>query len=222
MIVFGAAVSDRETYERFALTGIRRVAEPDSVIVPHEGHASIQAPYNMLMEQAAGYDDLEALVLLHQDLELLDDSLLRRVRALFADPRVGVVGSFGGRSISLHRWTETTDLYGSAVVPGIERRFNPGPAEVEVVDGQLLVVAPWAVRSLRFGESLAKNFHGYDVDFCWRVRAVGGTAVCDDIPYCHHTAKRKDHDAIRRAGIDLALMWDPALRPPEWQAAFQS
>lgn len=224
MIVFGSAVSDRAVYERYALPGIRRAAEPDSVVVAHEGFDSIQRPYNMLMEQAAAHDDLEALVLLHQDLELLDDSLPARVRRVLADPRVGVVGSLGARNIPLHRWTETdmSDLYGTAVLETIERRFSSGSHEVEATDGQLLVIAPWAVRALRFGEDLARNFHGYDVDFCMRVRSVGGTVICDDIPYCHYASRWDDHEAIRLAGIDLALMWDAAIRPREWDPAFQS
>jgi len=221
MIVFGTAVSDRATYERVALPGIRLAAEADSVVLVEEGHDSIQRPYNLMMERAGGYDDLEALVLLHQDLELTDDSLPRRVRALLADVRAGVVGSFGARDLTLHRWTETTDLHGTAALPGAERRFSSGPREVDVVDGSLLAIAPWAVRAVRFDEALAESFHGYDIDLCQRIRAIGGRVICDDIPYVHHMAKRDDHDAVRRAGVDLAKMWDPELRPREWAAAFQ-
>lgn len=221
MIVFGTAVSDRATYERFALPGIRRAAEPNSVVLANEGYDSIQRPYNMLMEEAGARDDLEALVLLHQDFELTDDSLVRRIRPLLADRRAGLVGSLGGRGVSLHRWTETTDLYGTAVIPGGARRFSSGAQRVDVVDGSLLVVAPWVVRALRFDEALAENFHGYDIDLCLRVRAMGGAVICDDIPYFHHMSQREDHDSVRLAGIRLARMWEPALRPREWESAFQ-
>jgi hypothetical protein len=221
LIFFGTAVTDQDAYERIALPGIRRVSEPDSIVRTLHGYDSIQRPYNLLMEEAAAREDLEALVLLHQDFELTDGSLSRRVRPLLADQRNGVVGSFGGREIVPHRWTETTQLHGTAVVPGLQRHFGSGPEEVEVVDGSLLVIAPWVTRAVRFNEALARNFHGYDVDFCFRVRAVGGRVVCDDIPYIHRMSPRDDHDAVRLAGLDLATMWDPALRPREWAPAFQ-
>ncbi|NLT07361.1 MAG: hypothetical protein GXY03_13780 [Solirubrobacterales bacterium] len=220
MIVFGTAVSDRDVYERVALPGIRRAAESDALIWDYEGYDSLQRPCNEMLDAARELDGLEALVLLHQDLELTDGSLPPRVRALLADRRVGVVGSFGARAVPLHRWTESTDLYGVASVTGGERRFGPTPADVEVVDGSLLVLAPWVVDAVRFDESLAADFHGYDVDLCRRVLALGGRVVCDDIPYRHQMSPRDDRQAVRRAGVRLAERWDPALRPGAWEGAF--
>ena len=49
---------------------------------------------------------------------------------------------------------------------------GPPPAEVDTLDGQLLVLSPWAVRNVRFDESLLLG-HGYDLDFCLQVRAAG-------------------------------------------------
>ena len=46
--------------------------------------------------------------------------------------------------------------------------------EVDTVDGFVLVLSPWAVRNLRFDESLGQ-LHGYDFDFCLQV-ARGGQA----------------------------------------------
>jgi hypothetical protein len=221
MIVFGTAISDEETYERVAQPGIRRASEHDSLVMTRKGHDSIQSPYNEMLEEAASLPDLEALVLLHQDLELTDDSLPERSRRLMRDGRVGLIGALGGKGSRLHLWTEPEELFGTAKVPGFEVRYSDDPREVDGVDGALLVIAPWVVRSVRFADALAENFHGYDVDFALRVRAVGGKVVCDDIPYCHHMAVRNDHDALRLAGIDLATMWDPELRPREWAAAFR-
>jgi GT2 family glycosyltransferase len=221
MIAFGTAVSHDETYERVALPGIRRAAEPDCHVLVRTGHDSIQRPYNEMLDEAAGLPDLEALVLLHQDFELTDDSLPARIRRVMRDPRVGLIGSLGGRTSRLHCWTEPDQLSGTAMAPGVETRHSTGTHEVDAVDGSLLVIAPWVVRSVRFAESLAPNFHGYDVDFSFRVRAVAGKVVCDDIPYFHHMSLRTDHDAIRLAGIDLARMWDTSLRPVEWSAAFE-
>lgn len=222
MIVFGSGVSDRQVYERIALPSVRRVAEPDSRILVREGRDSIQAPYNEMMDEAAALADLEALVLIHQDLELTDDSLLERVRSLLRDSRTGLIGALGACDVAPHRWLEPGALYGTSMAPGIATRHSVGAHEVVGVDGSLLVVAPWAVRTLRFSERLAESFHGYDADFSFRVRASGGRVMCDDIPYFHHMSRSwDDAGAVAQSACLLAEMWDPALRPPEWAPAFQ-
>lgn len=220
MIVFGTAVTDPATYEELALPGIERAAEPDSLVLTRTGLA-IREAYDEIMEEAARQPDLEALALLHQDLELADDSLPRRVRRLFRDPRVGLAGTLGIRDVTLHLRLASRSFYGMVNAPGVERRFSRGPHEVEVVDGALLVLAPWVVRGLRFGQAAAAPFHGYDVEIGLRVRAHGGKAVCADIPYFHRHRAKGDFAEQSLAGVELARMWDPALRPPQWAAAFQ-
>lgn len=221
MIAFGTAITDRATYETIALPGIERAAEPTSLILTRSD-LSIWQAYDEIMDEAAGHSDLEALVLLHQDLELTDDSLPGRVREVLGDRRVGLVGALGARNVEPHLWLASRDLYGTVAAPGIERRFSTGAHEVEGVDGALLVLAPWVVRGLRFGKPPAGSFHGYDVDISFRIRAHGGRVVCDDIPYFHHRSAKEDYAAQRQAGIELARRWDPALRPREWESAFQS
>jgi hypothetical protein len=220
MIAFGVAVTDRATYERFALPGIERASEPDSRLLTRQG-LTIRCAYNEIMDEAAAEPRLEALVLLHQDFELTDGSLPGWARCLLADPCVGLAGSLGARNATLHLWLASRELYGSVAAPGVERRFSSGPQQVDGVDGALLVLAPWVVRGLRFGAVGANGFHGYDVDIAMRVRAHGGTVWCEEIPHFHHREPKHDHDAQRLAGIELARMWDPALRPPEWAPAFQ-
>jgi hypothetical protein len=220
MIAFGTAISDPATYAAVALPGIERAAEPDSRVLTRTG-LRIRDAYNEMLEQAAALPGLEALVLLHQDLELTDGSLPRRVRRLFADPGVGLAGSLGARNVVLHRWLASRELYGAVFAPGLERRFSSGPREVEGVDGALLMLAPWVVRGLRFGELAGSGFHGYDVDISMRVRAHGGRVLCEDVPHYHHRAPAADHRAQAGAGVALAQAWDPALRPREWEPAFQ-
>jgi hypothetical protein len=223
VIAFGCAVSDRDQFDGIGLRSIRRVAEPVSAIITRSGHDSIQRPYNEMLDEAAGLDGLEALVLLHQDMELRDGSLPARARALLAEPRVGLVGVLGGRDVPLHCWWETDDLYGRACTPLVEVHHSTGAHEVEVVDGALLVIAPWVVRSIRFSERLAPDFHGYDVDLCLRVRAAGGRVVCSDVPYFHHMRKPwADGDQCMRAGLALTRMWGDGLHPREGIPAFVS
>ena len=224
MIAFGTAITDRMTYEAVALAGIERSAEPDSPILTREGADSIQRPYNEMMDELAGCPDLEALVLVHQDLELEDEDLPHRLRRVFGDPRVGLFGVLGARASKLHRWLAPDELFGVAIGPEHMGpgylRLSTGPQEVDGVDGAVLVLAPWVVRGLRFSEALADEFHGYDVDFSMRVRAHGGRVTCEDLPCRHHTEVKNDYVAQLAAGVSLARMWDPALRPQEWDGAF--
>ena len=224
MIAFGAAVTDRALYERVALPGIERVAEDDSVVLTRHGHDSIQRPYNEMLDEAAGLPGLEALALLHQDLELAQPDVLRRIRRVFDDPGVGLLGALGGRVSRLHCWLAPDEILGFALGPEHmheEAHISTGPQEVDGVDGALLILAPWAVRSIRFGEQPPGRFHGYDVDYSARVRAAGGKVICEDIVCRHHMSAKDDFEAQEAAGVALARMWDPALRPREWEAAFQ-
>lgn len=220
MIAFGTAITNPATYAELALPGIERAAEPDSAILTRRG-LPIRDAYDALMDEAGGYPDLEALVLLHQDLELTDGSLPGRVRRLFRDPRVALAGTLGASNLTLHLRIAARTLHGAVSAPGVRRRFSPpGFEEVEALDGALLVLAPWVVRGLRFGRSVAP-FHGYDVELSLRVRAHGGRAACIDVPHFHHHATKPDFAAQGDAAVALARLWDPLLRPPQWAAAFQ-
>ena len=79
MILYGCAVTDGETFARFAEPGIRRLtdAEPDSELLAQPSAGSIVRNYNLLRDRAAEREDLEALVLLHQDVEIVDPGVLR-------------------------------------------------------------------------------------------------------------------------------------------------
>jgi hypothetical protein len=225
MIAFATAVTDRRLYETIALPGIQRVAEPDSPVLTREGRDSIQRPYNEMLDEAAELSGIEALVLLHQDVELEDEALCGRIRRAFRDRRVGLFGVLGARVSKLHRWLSPDEVLGMAIGPehlGPEwLRLSIGPQEVDMVDGAVLVLAPWVIRGLRFDETLPGGFHGYDVDISMRVRAHGGKVICEDVECRHHAVVKLDFEAQRDAGLRLARMWDPTLRPSEWRSAFQ-
>jgi hypothetical protein len=216
MFAIGCAVSDLSVFEQVALPSLRPAMEPDTVLLTRQGHASIQQPYNEMMEEAAGLPDLEGLILVHQDMELTDASLLARVRPLLREPRVGVVGVLGGRGVPPHCWWEAEEMFGHARTPIVDVRHSVGSHEVEVVDGALLALAPWVVRELRFSEELADDFHGYDFELCLQVRAARGRVICDDIPYLHHMSRPwADGEQYMRAGRALARRWGRDLDPRE-------
>jgi GT2 family glycosyltransferase len=196
VIAFGAAMEDDEAYRRYAMPGIERAKEADSEVYAFAAAGPIPRSYNLVLDMAAGRDDLEALVLVHQDIELADPDLCAKVRAALAEPDVAVVGSAGATGVSgiawwegsvsaapaLHRYNE----HGSGELPAFSwLQAAPAPAEVDTLDGSLLVLSPWAVRNVRFDEALRLGY-GFDLDFCRQVRAAGRRVMTADLRTIRH------------------------------------
>ena len=225
MIAFGASITDPEQYERFAEPGIRLAAEPDSAILARGTAGSMFRSYNMMMDEAAKLDDLEALVLLHQDAEITDPDFVTKIREAISDPDVaivGCVGAIGVRNIAWWEgsvtWASFTHRYeelGGGDVPGFAWTAEETPTyaetgEVETIDGFVLGLTPWAIRELRFDESLGQAIHGYDFDLCLQARATGKKVVTADLKVVHnHELKLiRDVGNWMEAHIKIAEKWD--------------
>ena len=188
MIAFGCAVASEEEYSSYALPSIRRVREPDSPILVRRG-ASIQGAYNSILEELAELPELEAAVLLHQDVEILDQHLAPKIRGALQDRLVAVVGAIGAFGTSGLAWWEGRIVGGVRAVgirPGDPDDGWSPRGRVDAVDGLLMVLSPWAVRTLRFDEDFGSLFHGYDTDFCLQARARGRRVMVEDIEVAHH------------------------------------
>lgn len=224
MIAFGVSITKTDVYSRCAEPGIRRVAEPDSAILAYNAPGSIFRSYNLLLDKAAELDDLEALVLLHQDAELVDDDFCAKVRRALRDDRVAVAGCVGAvdvRSIAWWEgsptWASFTHRYeenGGGEVESLTWMPDAMPpyahtGEVDTVDGFVLVLSPWTVRNLRFDESLGQ-FHGYDFDFCVQARAAGRKVVTVDFRVVHHHSLElvDDLETWKEAHMRVAEKWD--------------
>ena len=226
MIVFGCPITRPDDYERFAAPGIRRVAERESVVYANSSAGSIYRAYNLLLDTAGALDDLEALVLLHQDVEIVDHDFCPKVRQVFADPQVGISGCVGALDARSMAWWEGAVTwasfthhyyeYGGGELPafGMHPERVPPPAyartgEVDTLDGFLLVLSPWAVRNLRFDESLGQ-FHGYDFDFCLQVRDAGRKVVTADLKVVHHHSLElmSDPENWVEANIRITEKWE--------------
>ena len=93
-----------------------------------------------------------------------------------------------------------------------------------MVDGFLLVLSPWAVRNLRFDESLGE-LHGYDVDFCLQARAAGSKVVTAEFRAIHNHSLElvSDPEGWVEAHIAIAEKWDgkipgATVRRQDWRA----
>lgn len=219
MIAFGCATTSEREYRAYAARTTERLAESDSLLMRRHGCDSIHAPYNEMLEQAAGRDDLEAIVLLHQDLSIVDDGFMAKIRAILAmAPDVAVIGNAGARNPPGLAWWEG-ESYGEiespVLVPGGSRVvYSQGVHEVDCVDGMLLVLSAWAARELRFDDRLAGPLDGYDMDICFQARARGRRVVAGGLGVRHFSTYQDFFDRRRwvRAAVALERKWAPELR----------
>jgi GT2 family glycosyltransferase len=234
LIAFGAAISGAEAYRRYAEPGIRMAAEADSEVFAFAAVEPVGRTYNLLLDAAAAREDLEALVLVHPHTEIVDPSFCAKVRAALSDPPTGVVGCAGARKVQSIAWWEGEvvrgsvrqryEEHGGGEIESVSwaRRHEP-PAEVEVIDGQLLALAPWVVRSLRFDESLLLG-HGFDLDFSLQVREAGRRLRVVDLHVVHHRSLELISDLAVwvEAHIRVGEKWDAKLHEaPRDEAAWK-
>lgn len=223
MIAFGSVISGAEAYRRYAEPGIRRAVEDDSQVLAYPAVEPIGRSYNLILEAAEGLEGLEALVLVHPHTEIIDPSFCAKVREALSDPEVGLVGCAGARDVHSIAWWE-----GDVVIGAVRQQYEEYgggeidsvswaargtvPAEVEAVDGQLLVLSPWVVSEVRFDETLLLN-HGFDVDLSLQVREAGRRLMVADFEITHHRSLEliSDLPLWVEAHIRVAEKWADAV-----------
>src|SRR5215217_2567721 len=157
MIAFGCAITSAEMYDRAARPGLERVRAPGDEVVANSAAGSIFRSYNLILDSVSGREDLEALVLVHQDAEIVDPAFATKVRATLADPEVGVGGCVGAVDVRSIAWWEGSVTWASFVhrypelgggdIPSMTWDSDriPGYArlgEVDTLDGFVLVLSP--------------------------------------------------------------------------------
>lgn len=224
MIAFGSAITDPELYRRCAEPGIELAREPDSVVFPNVAAGSLFRSYNLMLDLARECENLEALVLVHQDAEIVDPRFCEKLRAALSDPEIGVVGCVGALGVRSIAWWEGSVTWGSFIHRYRELGGGDLPAfawdnnnlaptartgTVDTVDGFVLALSPWTVHNVRFDESLGK-LHGYDFDYCLQVRAAGRKVVTADFKAIHHHSLDlvSDPDTWVEAHMRVAEKWD--------------
>ena len=142
MIAFGSSVTDPAVYGRCAEVGIKRAAESDSEVRAMPSVGSIFRSYNALLERFADCEDLEALVLVHQDAEIVEPDFCSIIRRELADPDVGIVGCVGAIGVRSIAWWEASvtcasfinryDEHGGGDLPSFSWAWNDAPAYARV------------------------------------------------------------------------------------------
>jgi hypothetical protein len=224
MIAFGSSITEPEVYRECAEVGISRAAEPDSEVRAMPSIGSIFRSYNALLDEFSGREGLEALVLVHQDAEIVDADFCAIIRDALADPDVGVVGCVGAVGVRSIAWWEASvtcasfinryDEHGGGDLPSFSWAWSDAPAyarvgEVETLDGFVLAISPAVLRRIRFDEQLGA-FHGYDLDFCLQVRDAGFKVVTADFRAIHYRQLDMvpDPEDWVDAHVRLADKWD--------------
>lgn len=224
VIAYGCSILKPDVYRRAAEPGIRRAAEPGSVILANAATGSVARSLNLLLDQAAGLPGLEALVLVHEDAELLDADFASRLRSALSDPDVAIVGCVGARGVRDIAWWDGTVTWNSAAyryseLGGGRLSFpvaaDPSPGEVDAVYGVLMALSPWAVTHLRFDESVGM-LHGYDFDVCRQAHAAGRRILAADLHVAHHHSLDLVSEIEIWVGAHMraAELWDEQGPPP--------
>jgi hypothetical protein len=224
VIAFGTAITDEDKFKRFALAGIDRVKEEDTEILAFASVGSIFRNYNLLLEQAKKRGDYEALILIHQDAEIIDDDFLAKVREALDGPDVAIVGCAGAvdvRNIAWWegsvRWASYTHRFeelGGGEIPALSWVPEHVPVyaelgEVDSVDGFVMAFSPWSIENLRFDESIGGGLHGYDFDICMQARAADKRIVVADLKVIHHHSINvlSDESGWIQAHMTLTEKW---------------
>jgi hypothetical protein len=224
VIAFGASITAPDVYERCAAPGIRLAAEPDSKVFAMMAAGSLFRSYNLLLDKASELPGLEALVLVHQDAEIVDEQLCSKLRDALSDPDVALVGCVGAVGVRSIAWWEGSVTWASFIHRYGELGGGDLPAfswdneelppyaqlgEVDTLDGFILGFSPWAVQNVRFDESLGQ-LHGYDFDYCLQVRTAGRKVVTADFKVIHHHSLElvSDPETWIAAHMRVAEKWD--------------
>jgi hypothetical protein len=189
VIVFGTVSAYPEKLATQCAPGIARSmsGEPYIHYVVKSNGREIFSAYQQLMLVARDMgSECDALVLLHDDLELRDPRLAAKIAAVLA-PDVGIaglIGSVGAQSLAWWEGTRygrvTDDAYGL-------HDFGGFGCDVDSLDGMMLVLSPWACGRLRLHDIGYEGFHGYADDLCYQARKHGMRSVVADITAHHHS-----------------------------------
>jgi hypothetical protein len=177
VIVYGCCVGSWEKFNQYVApwTGGR------PTFTKH-GYPGIVRAYNEVLDTVQYHADLEALVLVHDDLELLDLDGEAKLLAPLRNPDVAMVGVAGGGGESIYWWNHSPVGHQRT-----DRRlidFGQREGDVTLLEGSIMVLSPWLVQNLRFDPRFAW-FHGYD-EIGMQVRAAGKRAVVVDVDTWHH------------------------------------
>lgn len=194
MIGYGCCVGSWEKLRRNVIP--RTGGRP---LLALSGQTQLTVAYNTILDAHRGRG-LDAVILLHDDLEIVDPDAEAVFLAALADPDVAMVGVCGGKGdASLAWWTSET--VGHQRTDSGLLDFGQRAGDVAFIEGSIMVFSPWAVDNLRF-DTRYPGFLGYD-DICLTARAAGKRVSVVDVDTHHHSTVGFKSPQVREA-------WDVA------------
>jgi hypothetical protein len=183
-VAYGCCVG---SWDRFQRNVVPAAGDYERPLMALSGQSSIAEAYNTILEAFffSGQRDLDALVLLHDDLEITDPQAEEKILAAVAEPDVALVGVAGATLIHGLNWWDAFDTVGHQLTDSMMIDFGPREGDVVSLEGSILAFSPWAIKNLRF-DTQFPGFHGYD-EISMQAINEGKRVVVRDIDTHHHT-----------------------------------
>jgi 2-polyprenyl-3-methyl-5-hydroxy-6-metoxy-1,4-benzoquinol methylase len=200
MITYGVCIGPSDSYE-----WVCRPSLPSAAVVSERRQqSSIFQAYNSILEELTALSNLEAVVLVHDDVELgprFEDG----VRAALTTG-AGVIGAIGSLYPPSIAWWKG-ETRGRAVETRRVFDSGGGTHDVETVDGFVMVLSPDCARRVRFDERTYPGFHGYDIDYCYEAKRAGFRVVVAPLDCVHHSKGSPYGIAYRQADLAWQRKW---------------
>ena len=130
--------------------------------------------YNLIREEFNRTKDAELLVLMHDDLYLLDDQWVEKLRLHFKiTPSAGIAGIAGATGIRSLEWWTSPHTFGQLHESRGFLRLGERRSEVDAIDGCFMALTPNTAKTTSFDEEAFFHFHGYDLDYCLAAKLNG-------------------------------------------------
>lgn len=189
-IGYGCCVGTWDKFHRYVEPRIPR----DRPVLTASNQTSISVAYNAILDGFRVYD-LDAVILLHDDLEMIDPLTEPKVLHALYDGEegaslVGVAG--GGPSMS---WWNVDPIGHQLTDSGMINFGNTNVGTVDMIEGSFMAFSPWAIQELRFDERY--TFLGYD-DVCLHAKAAGKQVRVADIDTHHHSTVGYKSESVRQ------------------------
>lgn len=191
-LAYGLCVA---SWERFAkYVDHNGVIATDSPVLALDGAKSIASGYNQILDayKGRGYD---AVVLMHDDLEITDPLFEHKVIAALMGQDVALVGVAGGGPFL--KWWDHNPIGHQMTDSGLID-FGRRSGDVDMLEGSVMVFSPWAVENLRCDERYTDFRSGWD-DVCLTARAAGKRVVVVDADTHHHSTVGWKSSAVQAA-----------------------
>jgi hypothetical protein len=179
VIGYGSCVGSWEKFGRNVATWVG-----DRPLVALSGQPSISIACNLILDAYKG-KGMDAVILLHDDLEITDPDAETKFLAALADPDVALVGVCGGKGDQTLHWWESEKIGHQMTDSGL-LDFGPRTGDVAFIEGSVMAFSPWAVEHLRFDERYPGFSAGYD-DICLHAREAGKRVTVADVDTHHHS-----------------------------------